>query len=180
MTLDPVIAWTLRASLAAIFFSAAWHKWSNHRRFESTVRSYALVHPRAVAAVARLLPWLETTTALCFLHTASQRLAVFVSGAVLATYTFAIAINLARGRQHIDCGCFASGTEVPLSRGLLLRNLALMAASLALLLPTGARRLSWLDGITVATTLLTVWALWSAAQRLAYTGSALRKLGGAR
>jgi uncharacterized membrane protein YphA (DoxX/SURF4 family) len=180
MTLDPVIAWTVRASLAAIFLSAAWHKWSNRERFESTVRAYALLDPRVVPAVARLLPWAEAATALCFLNGASQRIAVLVSGAVLATYTLAIAINLARGRRHIDCGCFASASEVPLSTGLLVRNLTLMAASFTLLLHTRPRPLSWLDGMTIGAALLTVWALWSAAQRLAQTGPALRKLEGAR
>lgn len=180
MTLDPVIAWTLRASLAGVFFAAASHKWSQRTWFESTVRSYALLPSPLVRPVAALLPWVEGATALFFLRTETLPLAVLAAETLLSTYTLAIAINLARGRYHIDCGCFTSTAETQLSPRLLARNLALIAASSALLLPVGTRALAWLDCITIVTAFLAISFLWSAAQRLTRTGPALRQLGGSR
>ena len=64
--------------------------------------------------------------------------AAFASAALFAAYTGAIAINLQRGRIHIDCGCGMArlaGRDQQLSWGLVVRNTLLMAAALVATMP---------------------------------------------
>lgn len=180
MSVDVIVAWSLRLALAMLFATAAWHKLSELRRFEAAVRAYELVPPRASSLLSRFLPAIEGAIAVALLHPASQRPAAIGAAGVLLLYTGAISINLARGRRRIDCGCFRSSTETPLSEALIVRNLGLLTAAGVLLLPVRNRSLVWVDGLTLVMTLLTLSLLWAAAQRLSHTGPSLRGLGGIR
>lgn len=180
MTLDPVIAWSLRLGLALLFAAGAWHKLSDRKRFEAAVRAYALLPDQMPWLVSRALPVVETAVAVGLLVPTWQQWASAAAAALLSVYTIAIVVNLARGRREIDCGCFASKSTTPLSSALVARNLGLIAAACALLLPTQPRALIWIDGLTLWTTLVTVTLLWMALQRLSRTGPALRGLGGTR
>jgi len=180
MTVDLVVAWSLRLALAVLFLAAAWHKLSDRRRFEATVRAYELLPAGASSLLSRLLPVLETAIAAGLLHPASRRPAAIAAAGVLLLYTCAIAVNLARGRRAIDCGCFHMRSVTPLSGALIARNVALIAAACMLLLPVRTRTLVWVDGLTLVTTLVTLSLLWAAAQRLSHTGPNLRRLGGIR
>ena len=180
MTIDLVVAWSLRLGLALLFVMAAWHKLSDQPRFEAAVSAYDLLPKRASFLLSWVLPLLETAIAAGLLYPATQRAAAVAASAVLLVYTAAIAINLARGRRQIDCGCFASRSVTPLNGGLLARNAALIGAACALLLPVQSRALVWIDGLTLVMTLVTLSLLWTAAQRLSHTGPALRGLGGIR
>ena len=51
---------------------------------------------------------------------------------LLGLFSVAIGINLARGRSHIDCGCFQSALRQQLSISLLVRNGFLIALALPL------------------------------------------------
>jgi hypothetical protein len=115
-----------------------------------------------------------------FLYTPTHEVAVFAAVPLLMLYTFAIAANLVRGRHEIDCGCFASSARVPLSGWLLFRNGVLIVAACLLLLPMRERMLLWVDLLTVVVTLIVLSVLWAAGQRLATSGPALRRFGGAR
>jgi hypothetical protein len=180
MTVDLVIALSIRLGLALLFVAAAWHKLSDRRRFETAVRAYELLPKRASSLLSWLLPAVEAAIAIGLLYPAWQRSAAIAAAGVLLLYTGAMAVNLARGRRRIDCGCFRSRSATPLSAGLVARNLGLIAAACVLLLPVGTRALTWIDGFTSVATLVTLSLLWMAAQRLSHTGPALRGLGGAR
>ena len=70
--------------------------------------------------------------------------AVLVAG-LLTSYTVAMAMNILRGRDNIDCGC--GGQQQILSYWLLLRNAALIIGCLLLVLPNTDRALVWADFI---------------------------------
>lgn len=178
--IDPVIELSLRSGLALLFAVAAWHKAWNRPRFAATVRAYRLLPPWMVSPATWGVPCAEAAIAMGFLYTPTHEVAVFAAVPLLMLYTFAIAANLVRGRHEIDCGCFASSARVPLSGWLLFRNGVLIVAACLLLLPMRERMLLWVDLLTVVVTLIVLSVLWAAGQRLATSGPALRRFGGAR
>ncbi len=178
--IDPVIELSLRLGLAFLFAAAAWHKASDRARFGATLRAYQLLPSWLVPALTRVLPLVEASIAVGFLYPPTRQATVFAAIPLLMLYTVAIATNLARGRRDIDCGCFASSARVPLSNWLVVRNAVLLVATAVVVMPIRTRPLIWIDALTVIATLITVCLLWAAGQRLANTGPALRRFGGAR
>jgi Methylamine utilisation protein MauE len=168
--IDPVVAWLARLALAGVFAAAALHKWRDLGAFTAAVAAHRLVPEASAGALARALAVTETAVAVGLLVPASAPRAAWIAAALLALYTGAIAINLARGRREIDCGC--SARPQPLSGGLLARNAALAAAALPAALPTGARALVWIDALTAIAALAALALLWLAAQTLAFGATA--------
>jgi hypothetical protein len=149
-----------------MFAAAVVHKLADLPAFRIVLHDYqvlplALVTPAtaiviaAEAALAATLPWPATSAA-------AARVAV----ALLALYTAGIAINLLRGRRTLECGCAPSTYRQPLSAGLIVRNVLLMAAAAALLLPASVRALAWLDGVTFLGVVVAAASAWTATQRL--------------
>ena len=62
-----------------------------------------------------------------------------------AHFTVAMAMNMLRGRDDIDCGC--GGQQQILSYWLLLRNAVLIIGCLLLIVPSTDRALVWADFI---------------------------------
>ena len=180
MTIDPVIAWAVRLGLALLFAAAAWHKVTDRRRFEATLTAYELLPTRAASMLSWGVPLAEGAISAGLVYPTTMRAAAVGACSMLLLYTGAIAINLARGRREIDCGCFASRAVTPLNGALIARNAGLIAATSALLLPIRMRPAVWVDGLTLLTTLTTLVLLWATAQRLLQTGPALRGHGGFR
>jgi hypothetical protein len=94
------------------------------------------------------------------------RSAALGAAALLALYTAAIGVNLARGRRDVDCGCAGPGGRQTLQGGLVARNALLAAAALAAAAPVGARGLGAVDAITIAGAVLAAAALYAASQHL--------------
>ena len=87
--------------------------------------------------------------------------------ALLGLYGTAIAVNLARGRRHIDCGCGGAAARREISAWLVARNGLAAAAALAVAgVPEAARGLVWLDACTVVAATAMLAACWSAADHL--------------
>jgi hypothetical protein len=94
--------------------------------------------------------------------------------ALLALYSAAIALNLARGRRDIDCGCLGPGHRQPLSEWLVARNAAAAIAAATLLAPVDGRPWSWLDALSVSACAACLALLWAAANRLLETWPRVR------
>ena len=178
--IDPVIELSLRLALALLFGAAAWHKASDWIRFGAIVRSYRLLPSWLVAPLTWLLPGVEVLIAVGLLLPSTRQVAAVGAAMLLLVYASAIGVNLARGRRDIDCGCSASSAHVPLSNWLVARNAILIVAAFILVMPARPRTLVWIDALTIMTAVTTLSLLWSAGQRLAGTGQALRRIGGAR
>ncbi len=163
--IDPVVSVSLRCVLALLFATAGWHKLSNQTRFASTLEAYRLLPTWLAKRLARGLPVLEITIALSLLLPV-HRLAALGAAALLLLYSVAFAINLARGRRDIDCGCYGSAAKIPLDVMLLARNALLVAAATAVSFPVGARPLVWIDAFTVVAVLAVTTLLWSSLRRL--------------
>jgi hypothetical protein len=144
---DPATTGAVVGALALILFGAAWHKLAEPNAFLSALAAYRLVPGPLLEPMARALPFLEFALGAGVLLPATRVAALAGTAALLVAYAAAIAVNLVRGRSYIDCGC--GGAAHPLSWGLVLRNLLLAAAAVAVSGPTADRTLDWLDGFVL-------------------------------
>jgi hypothetical protein len=148
--LDPVAVWTARLVLAAVFAMAAFAKLRSLEEFVGVVHNYRVLPECLVRPVAYAMPPLEAAIALALLLEPTRSAGAIGAAALLAIFTLAMALNLARGRVEIDCGCFAATLRQRISWALVGRNVALMAlAALAIPSSGAARALTWLDAVTI-------------------------------
>ena len=162
---DPVVSVSLRCLLALVFASAAWHKVTDFRGFQSTLDAYRLLPSWLVTPVAVGLAVAELGIASALLLPAHHAAALAALGLIIL-YSAAMVINLARGRFEIDCGCFGPTARVPLSASLLVRNAFLVVAAAVVSLPLSSRRLVWMDAFTIAMVVFATATLWTAFWRL--------------
>ncbi|MBI3786105.1 MAG: methylamine utilization protein MauE [Deltaproteobacteria bacterium] len=163
MAFDPVLHILLRSFLALLLARAAWHKLHDLAAFRDALDAYRMLPAPLVRFAAVTLPLTEAGIAvsLCL----SNR-AALAAVALLAVYTAGIAINLARGRREIDCGCGVADRHQSLSSGLVARNIVLIAAASTVLVPAALRPLTWIDAITVGAGTAVLALLYSAADNL--------------
>lgn len=147
--LDPVIGHILRGLLALVFAEAAWHKLSDFHAFCATLANYRLVPAALNRPAALSIVTIEIVAAVGLLWPGAPGAAPSLAGAVFLAYGAAIAINLARGRRAIDCGCSGPAIRQSLSEGLIVRNIVLAGCCWMATLDTVARPLGVLDTGTV-------------------------------
>jgi hypothetical protein len=164
-----MLAEVARWTVAAIFALAAFHAMREWTVFGGIVEQYRIVPRRLAIVLARILPPLELAAAAALLLPTAGRAGAALGLCLMAIFTGAITINLARRRVSIDCGCGgASGQK--LSRGLVVRNLVVMAAlALALDAPLEAR-VDGMGTLGVICASLALIALYFAANQLMTNG----------
>jgi uncharacterized membrane protein YphA (DoxX/SURF4 family) len=172
VSIDPVITVVLRWLLACLFASAAWHKLSDLTAFRIVLHDYHVLPPALVTPATGLVVMTEIALAAGFAWPASAPVAAWVATMLLASYGIAIAVNLARGRRTLECGCAPSAYRQPLSEWLLLRNAGLIGICAITLLPTAARPWAAVDWLTAAGAVATGAMAWAAAARLLALASA--------
>jgi uncharacterized membrane protein YphA (DoxX/SURF4 family) len=148
MAVDPLIEHVFSLWMAAYLGVAAIGKLRDTAAFTQAVAAYRLLPASAVAPIAKALPYLELLVAAAWLIPLARPLAALASALLLVVFATAIAVNLTRGRSHIDCGCNVRQKQ-RLSWWLVFRNLALTILGLCMLLPTTGRHLSVVDALLV-------------------------------
>jgi len=176
--IDPAVDAALRAAFALLFLVAANHKLRDPGRFRTTLAEYRLLPGPVVPLAAMLVIGVEVVVAIALLAPARRAPGPVAAAAVLAVYGAAIAVNLARGRRHIDCGCVGPAVRRPISGWLVARNAALAAAALAAVAPVRPRPLVWVDALTVMGATATLAALYASVDRLLAHAPALARLRG--
>lgn len=164
---DPVVRAVLTALFALVFAGAAWHKLRAPAQFEQALAAYQLLPAGAVAACARLLPWVEAACLPLLLFSRTREAGLMLEAGLLIVYAIAMAANLARGRSRIDCGC--GGPLQPLSWPLVARNVLLALLALlgaGLLGPVAERALGWLDHLSFAMATLALFGLYAVSNQL--------------
>ena len=121
----------LRVLVGLVFVTAAWGKAANRLAFQGVVANYRLLPDALVAPFALALPAIEAAVGLSLPSRFLAPWPAVAAAGLLLLFAAAMAVNIRRGRRHIDCGCFQSAHKQTLSWTLVARNLAL--AGLALL-----------------------------------------------
>jgi hypothetical protein len=174
MSLDPALDLALRAGLALLFATAALAKLRDPRGFADAVAGYRLLPGWAAPPAAAAFVAAEFVLAAALFVPALRVAASLGVAGVLLLYGVAIAINLARGRRDIDCGCGGLAGRQALSEALVLRNALLAAGALASALPVAPRALGWLDALTVCGAVASTALLYAAANLLIARPAMLR------
>ena len=176
MNLDPTIVAIACAATTAIFLGSAMLKFSQSTEFRAAVESYRLV-PEAMAVVLQwIVPALELTGAIGLVVPTTRGAAALLLLSLIAAFTGAIALNLARGRRDLDCGCFGPLLRQPLSGWLLARNALLALVVLAAFNPVDARPLASLDYLTIGAAVAALVTLYGAANYLLATAPKIATL----
>ena len=168
--LDPAIMMAAQVFLGCIFLAAAVGKMRAWAQFQGVVQNYRILPPPLAAAFAYLLPPFELATGAGLLIPTALPVAGSAAAALLLVFSAAIAINVARGRTDIDCGCFQAAFRQHLSWWLVLRNVVMAALAVAAALAaTGSatgRAIGALDIAAAMVSGLALFALYTAANTL--------------
>jgi hypothetical protein len=164
IVIDPVVSSLLALGGAALFAWAAAHKLRAREAFAATLAEYRLVPGRLVMFASLALAAAELGTAAMLLWPVTRAIGGMAGAALLVMYASAIAINLARGRKDLDCGC---GLRPRAIGGWMVARNVMVAALLGLLwLPTSARSLGSADFATIAGTLVIGGLLYASIEML--------------
>lgn len=149
MMVDPAFPRVVALALGVLFAASAFAKLRDPGAFAGTVANYRLLPAIFFAPAAWIIIAGEAAVAAgLFL---GLRAAMAAAALMLAVYGGAMAVNLLRGRTHVDCGCLGYGGARPtIGWDLVARNLllALVAGPLAFL-PLTERTLGAADWISI-------------------------------
>ncbi|MFC3440619.1 MauE/DoxX family redox-associated membrane protein [Sphingobium rhizovicinum] len=124
---------TVSIAVGLLFLAAGIAQWRHRALLSGVIANYRLLPAALVAPAATALPLAEVATGAALLI-GLHPLAVVAAMALLLLFAGAMAINIVRGRSHIDCGCGHGALRHPIGWPLVARNIAL-AALLGLRLP---------------------------------------------
>ncbi len=132
---DPIVRAALRTALALLFAWAAAHKLRDMAAFRAAVAAYALVPAGALSVVSALAVGTEIGVAVTLAWPSAGSVPAVGAALLLVIYASAVAVNLRRGRDHIDCGCVGAAGRRPIAWALVARNVALSGVALTAALP---------------------------------------------
>ena len=123
-----IIAFSIRWIIGITFIAASIHKIVWPAEFAKILYGYDLFPHITINLIAIVLPFVELVTGLSLVLNIYPKAAMTLAGIMLAAFTLAISINVARGHEF-DCGCFSFGSENPLTgnKFLLVRDIFLLA-----------------------------------------------------
>jgi hypothetical protein len=162
-----------RVCVGLVFLLAAAQKASHWKILSGVIANYRLLPRAMVAPAAALLPPLEMLVAILLLSALAMPWTALASIALLALFAAAMAINLKRGRDQIDCGCGQSFLKQSLRWTLVIRNAALAALLLPLFAVTEPVPQTVLSGVSAGLAFFLLYLLLN-------TLSALPRRGGRR
>jgi len=116
-----------RVCVGLVFMLAAAQKAVHWRILPAVIANYRLLPRWAALPAAALLPPAEMVLAVLLLSAQLRPWPALTAMIFLLLFAAAMAINIRRGRNHIDCGCGETFLRQPLSWSLVGRNGALAA-----------------------------------------------------
>lgn len=164
---SPAVSWTAALLVAGIFLPSAASKLRALDELEGIVADYRLLPEALVRPAARALPAAEILAGGLVLVPPLRPLGGALAIGLLLLFAAAMAVNLARGRSEIDCGCYIGRQKERIGWGLVARNLVLVLLALPLLAGGGAAAPGLLDLATILLAAGSLLALYAAYSRLA-------------
>jgi hypothetical protein len=170
VTLDPVILHILSLSLGLLMLVAAGHKILDLQAFRMVLADYRLLPEKLVNISAATVPVLELFAGLALVVPIDALRVLGATGAavLMLLYGLAMALNLARGRRHIDCGCYGPAAKRhEIHWGLVARNAVLVAIALFTARAVAdLRDLIWIDGVTIIAAVVALGVIYMAVDQL--------------
>lgn len=153
---EPALHTASLVLLAGTFVIALPGKLRDFDGFVGTVANYRLLPGAWARPAAFLTVSGEIAAVSLLLPPATRPVGGALAALLLAVFTVAIGINLARGRRTIDCGCFRGLLRERLTGWHIVRNVVLSAGAilLATVPPTEGSILDHAVGVVAAATLL--------------------------
>ena len=181
-SIDPVWAWIARLGVSVLFAAAGLSKLWRRAEFRDAVAAYDLLPRRMVAPAALTLAAIEVAAAILLLLPAGRLAGAILLGGLLLLFTIAIAINLARGRTDIDCGCWMFGAGQSEHRSgiggaTVARNAVLLVLVLVASIPAEGRLLAVADWAVIVAGTLAMLGFFAIVAQLTANG---RRLAGLR
>lgn len=164
--LEPVYSWILALGCALLLARAAAHKLGQRRELVAIIANYRVVPARWAAIAAVAVVAAETSAALLLVYPATRPRGAIIAASLFITYAAAIAVNLRRGRIHIDCGCVAASQRRAIGAWMVWRNGALAIAAALSATPVAARTLSAFDALTICGGVAVLCLLYAAFDQL--------------
>ena len=134
----------LRLTLGGLLLLAAITKLTDRAAFQTAVAEYKLLPHTLERPFAAALPVVELTLGMLLLAGLGTAIAAWVAVPVFLSFSIAIGVNMARGRE-LDCHCFGSVQSEPIGWPALIRSSTLVVASLIVAL--GARAFGAIDSL---------------------------------
>jgi hypothetical protein len=147
--IDPVLGYLVVSDLAALLGWSALQKLGARREFFEILTAYRVLREGWVPAAVYVLPAAELLIAASLLTPVSRRAGCVAAAGLLLIYGCAIAVNLARGRRDLDCGCGLASGRRTIAGWMLMRNATMACVALTVALPWAPRTLAWLDITTM-------------------------------
>ena len=149
--------------LALVFADAARHKVTAGQRFRASLQAYEIIPASLVGMTAAVLAAVELLIAVGLVVLLPA--AAVAAAGLLGVYLVAIAVNLARGRWQIDCGCGDEPT--PLSFRLVIRNGILIGMALfAGASGASVSELGWQGGLLAVVPAVVGFGIYLVAEQL--------------
>lgn len=164
--IDPAFGMLIVLGTAALLIVAGGHKLMNLAIFAETFDAYRLLPVVLARRLAWIIPCAEIGIAAALLWAPSRSRAVPAAMALFAAYAAALALNLARDRRDLDCGCAGPGNRRSIAAWMVWRNLALAAFLGFAALPWAVRPFTAVDFLTVGGGLAAAVILYGAVDRL--------------
>ena len=127
-----------------VFMLAATQTALHWRILPGVIANYRLLPRWMSLPAAALLPPLELILAILLLSAQLRPWPGLAAMTLLLVFAGAMAINLKRGRDHIDCGCGETFLRQTLNWGLVARNLVLAMLLIPSLLTTAPLAMSFI------------------------------------
>jgi uncharacterized membrane protein YphA (DoxX/SURF4 family) len=163
-----------RILLSATFIQAAVQKIRYRAQLPGVISNYRILPAALVQPASWLLPPLELAVGIALLVPTTT--SAVAAACLLTLFTAAMLLNIARGRTHIDCGCFQSELRQSLGWDLIGRNgILLLIAAYSAVLPL---RPPFLISALAILFGLVSYVLYQALNALSANRSALRSLAG--
>jgi hypothetical protein len=124
---------TASIGVGLVYMTAGLAKFRHRALLEGVVANYRILPQSVVAPTALALPYAEMALGAALI--VGLGIVPVVAGiALLLAFAAAMAVNIRRGRTHVDCGCGLSHLRQHLGWPLVARNL-ILASLVALRLP---------------------------------------------
>lgn len=166
---DASAALMLRAfalAAALVLVAAALQKLRDWQSFRAAVANYRLLPEALVVPVALGVPAGEMLAGVALAVEPLRIFGALLATAVIGASTAAVAINMLRGRSHIDCGCGGIEGRQTLSWALVMRNVVLVVVLVAGAVVTPPLPAGMPAHATLAAATLACLALYAAASQL--------------